>query len=81
MFNYVRLSDGGPRRLQGPRSEVEITARIAVDVLGDEGPIDWQSMRDTGRIRQAIAKVAPGFEEGALRPSLHRYHLRPEVAR
>ncbi|MEX2175679.1 MAG: molybdopterin dinucleotide binding domain-containing protein, partial [Pirellulaceae bacterium] len=25
--------------------------------------IDWQSMEDTGRIRQAIAKVVPGFEQ------------------
>jgi anaerobic selenocysteine-containing dehydrogenase len=132
MFNYVRLSDGGPRRHQGPKSEVEIIAHLADRVLGDEGrgtgdkghkaengeplsddpsnpspsgrgkgegepaqsvslastlfpkerehpaspnhqpraarhspppaPIDWKSMRDTGKIRQAIAKVVPGFE-------------------
>ncbi|MCC9608860.1 FdhF/YdeP family oxidoreductase [Blastopirellula sp. JC732] len=61
MFNYVRLSDGGPRRLQGPLSEVEVIARIASDVLGNAGPIDWQSMQDTGKIRDAIAKVVPGF--------------------
>ena len=29
MFNYVRLSDGGPRRHDGPRSEVEVIADIA----------------------------------------------------
>ena len=29
MFNYVRLSDGGPRRHEGPRSEVEVIAHIA----------------------------------------------------
>ena len=28
MFNYVRLSDGGPRRHDGPRSEIEIIAEI-----------------------------------------------------
>jgi len=61
MFNFVRLSDGGPRRHAGPRSEVELIADIAHRVLGD-GPIDWQSMCDTGRIRQAIAQVVPGFD-------------------
>ena len=38
MFNYVRLSDGGPRRHEGPRSEVEITAQIAECVLGGSTP-------------------------------------------
>ena len=64
MFNYVRLSDGGPRRHEGPRSEVEIIADVAQQTLG-AGPVDWQSMQDTGRIRQAIAKVIPGFEKVA----------------
>jgi anaerobic selenocysteine-containing dehydrogenase len=32
-------------------------------VLNSSGPIDWQSMRNTGRIREAIAKVIPGFEK------------------
>jgi molybdopterin-dependent oxidoreductase alpha subunit len=63
MFNFVRLSDGGPARLPGPRSEVEVISVIADRVLGGKTPIDWQSMRDTGHIRQAIAKVVPGFEK------------------
>ena len=62
MFNYVRLSDGGPSRLEGPRSEVEVVAELGHRVLG-AGPIDWQSMQDTGRIREAIAQVVPGFEK------------------
>ena len=62
MFNYVRLSDGGPRRHEGTRSEVEVIADLAHRVMG-EGPIDWQSMQDTGRIREAIAQVVPGFEK------------------
>ncbi len=33
MFNYVRLSDGGPRRHEGPRSEVEVIAAIAERVF------------------------------------------------
>ena len=63
MFNYVRLSDGGPRRHAGPRSEVEVIAHIAQAVIGNSAPIDWQAMADTGRIREAIAAVVPGFEE------------------
>jgi len=63
MFNYVRLSDGGPQRHAGPRSEVEVIARIAGAVLGESVPIDWQTMADTRRIREAIAAVVPGFEQ------------------
>ncbi|HZN32288.1 MAG TPA: molybdopterin-dependent oxidoreductase [Pirellulaceae bacterium] len=83
MFNYIRLSDGGPRRHAGPRSEVEIIAEMGERVLdsspgyppGGSAPrdadltrsaratIDWASMRSTGKIRQAIAKVVPGFAQ------------------
>jgi molybdopterin-dependent oxidoreductase alpha subunit len=62
MFNLVRLSDGGPARHLGPKSEVEVIATIAQRVLG-AGAIDWNSMQHTGRIREAIAKVVPGFEK------------------
>ena len=64
MFSYVRLSDGGPRRHEGPRSEVEIIAELAQGVLGTDatGPIDWRQMRSTRRIRETIAAVVPGFE-------------------
>ena len=98
MFNYVRLSDGGPARHAGPKSEVEVIASIAAGVAGrnvapgsagglnprdgvqsngvstpGRSPglngrdgleaIDWQSMQDTGRIRDAIAAIVPGFEK------------------
>ena len=73
MFNYVRLSDGGPRRLAGPRSEVHVIATLAERLQTHQptasstatslGAIDWKSMQNTGCIRQAIAKVVPGFEQ------------------
>ncbi|MBI1347204.1 FdhF/YdeP family oxidoreductase [bacterium] len=63
MFNYVRLSDGGPARLEGPKSEIEVIATMARGVLGDSGPIDWKSMQATNRIREAIAQVVPGFDK------------------
>jgi molybdopterin-dependent oxidoreductase alpha subunit len=62
MFNYIRMSDGGPRRHAGPLSEVEIIADIAERTLA-LGPIDWASMKNTGKIRSAIAAVVPGFEK------------------
>jgi molybdopterin-dependent oxidoreductase alpha subunit len=63
MFNYVRLSNGGPRRLAGPKSEVEVVAELAESVLGRGGVIDWRAMKETGRIREAIAAIVPGFEK------------------
>jgi molybdopterin-dependent oxidoreductase alpha subunit len=63
MFNYVRLSDGGPRRHEGPRSEIEVIATLARAVLGDSGPIDWSDMQRTSRIRQAISRIVPGYDK------------------
>lgn len=63
MFNYVRLSDGGPRRLPGPRSEVEVIATIGERLLPDAAGIDWQAMRETATIRHWIGAVVPGYEK------------------
>ena len=63
MFSFVRLSEGGPSRHVGPRSEVEVVASIAGRVLGDQGPIDWKAMQEHKTIRQAIGAIVPGFEE------------------
>jgi molybdopterin-dependent oxidoreductase alpha subunit len=62
MFNYVRLSDGGPPRHQGPRSEVSVIADLAGRVLGRKAPIDWKALEDHRNIRRIIAKVVPGME-------------------
>ena len=63
MFNFVRLSDGGPRRVPGPRSEVEVIATIGSRLLPDARGIDWDAMRETATIRHWIASVVPGFEQ------------------
>ena len=71
MFNYVRMSDGGPQRHGGTRSEIDVIATIAAQVLtnghaaGSASPLDWPAMRNTTQIRQAIARVVPGFEKMA----------------
>ncbi|MBC8286970.1 MAG: FdhF/YdeP family oxidoreductase [Nitrospinae bacterium] len=61
MFSFIRLSDGGPKRYSGPRSEVKIIAEIARRVLGDS-ELPWESMSHTGNIREIISSIIPGFE-------------------
>ncbi len=63
MFNLVRLSDGGPARHVGPRSEVATIADMAGRVMESNRPIDWHGMQSTNRIREAIAAIVPGFEQ------------------
>ncbi len=63
MFNYVRLSDGGPARHDGPRSEIDVIASLACEVLGAGGPVNWTALQSTGKIREAIAAIVPGFEK------------------
>lgn len=63
MFNYVRLSDGGPPRLEGPRAEIDVIAAIAEKLFESGGPIDWSSMREYQSIRHAISKIIPGYEK------------------
>jgi len=76
MFNYVRLSDGGPARHHGPRSEVAVIAQLAADVLGTGGPVDWRVMQSTGRIREAIARVVPGLEKiGGIDRTKEEFHI------
>ncbi len=62
MFNFVRLSDGGPSRLDGPKSEVEIVCTLAEGILPAGGPIDWRALREHRQIRELIARIVPGFE-------------------
>jgi molybdopterin-dependent oxidoreductase alpha subunit len=63
MFNYVRLSDGGPARLDGPRGEAEVIAALAARALGDKSPVDWEALKRHCHLRQMIGQVVPGFEK------------------
>ncbi len=62
MFNYVRVSNGGPKRHDGPRSEVGVIASIARAVLGDNSPVDFHALEQHASIRDVIANVIPGYE-------------------
>lgn len=76
MFNYVRLSDGGPARFEGLRSEVAIVADLGKRLLGDDSPIDWPLMQQHGKIREAISKIIPGYDEiGAIEQTRKEFHI------
>ena len=60
MFNYVRLSDGGIRRLANVRSEVAILADLGERLLPDP-PLDFKQLRQHKSLRQAIAATVPGM--------------------
>jgi molybdopterin-dependent oxidoreductase alpha subunit len=59
MFSYVRVSDGGPARLEGPRSEVEILASLGDLVMGAGGALDWKALHRHDEIRKLIARLIP----------------------
>jgi molybdopterin-dependent oxidoreductase alpha subunit len=63
MFNYVRLSDGGPPRLVGPRSEVEVVSSVASRLFSATSPIDWKALAQHREVRKAIAQIVPGYEK------------------
>jgi len=63
MFNYVRLSDGGPSRFEGPRSEVEVIASIGERVLGERSPVDWKELRRHCHLPQMIGHITPCDEK------------------
>ncbi|MCA9026563.1 MAG: FdhF/YdeP family oxidoreductase [Planctomycetaceae bacterium] len=75
MFSFVRLSDGGQARYAGPRSEVSLLTALGQRVLGDDCPIDWQSLESHDAVRQLIADLIPGYEPiadiGATKKEFH----------
>ncbi|SOE23598.1 oxidoreductase alpha (molybdopterin) subunit [Spirosomataceae bacterium TFI 002] len=62
MFNFVRWSDGGIERIKNAKSEVEIIATIAKDVV-PKTKLDFAAYLDHKNIRNAIAVTIPGFEK------------------
>ena len=76
MFNYVRMSDGGPLRYDGPRAETDIIADVASRVLGATSPVNWDELRRHERIRSAIAATIPGYEKvGRIDESKEEFHI------
>jgi anaerobic selenocysteine-containing dehydrogenase len=61
MFNYVRLSDGGIRRLDNVKPETVILCNIAKALL-PHSRIDWEAFKSHPKVRAVIAKTVPGME-------------------
>jgi molybdopterin-dependent oxidoreductase alpha subunit len=62
MFNYVRMSDGGIRRLDNVRPESRILCELGQAVLGSE-PVDFNALRDHKHLRQIMSRVVTGMEQ------------------
>ncbi|MCA9095843.1 MAG: molybdopterin-dependent oxidoreductase, partial [Planctomycetaceae bacterium] len=62
MFSFVRLSDGGRPRYEGPRSEVSLLTHLGQKVLDRNSPIDWKRLERHDSIRELIGELIPGFE-------------------
>jgi molybdopterin-dependent oxidoreductase alpha subunit len=63
MFNYIRLSDGGPARHTGPKSEVSVLTTLGQRVLGVNGAVDWKELESHQAVRQLIARLIPGLDK------------------
>src|SRR5262249_19996836 len=75
-FNVVRRSDGGPSGVDGPRSEVDLIASVAYQVLGDASPVDWRKLKRHCHVRELIAKIVPGFEGvGTIDQTKKEFHI------
>ncbi|HEY6130473.1 MAG TPA: FdhF/YdeP family oxidoreductase [Halioglobus sp.] len=61
MFNYVRLSDGGIKRLDNVKPEVEIICELANRLI-PAGTLDFNEFKKHDTIRHAIARIVPGME-------------------
>jgi anaerobic selenocysteine-containing dehydrogenase len=80
MFNYVRMSGGGKARYQGPRSEVEVIAAAAREVLGAGHAVDFAALESHEAIRGLIAGVIPGYAKiGAIGTTAREFHVEGRV--
>jgi molybdopterin-dependent oxidoreductase alpha subunit len=61
MFNFVRLSDGGPKRIKSLMSETEIISKIGSKMFSTS-PINWEEMKNHQNIRHLISQTIPGME-------------------
>jgi molybdopterin-dependent oxidoreductase alpha subunit len=79
MFNYVRLSDGGIRRLDNVRPESWILGEIGQRLL-PHSPIDFKAFSAHSRVRDAIAAIVPGMEQLAdIDVAKREFHIKHRV--
>ncbi|WDR05311.1 FdhF/YdeP family oxidoreductase [Devosia rhodophyticola] len=79
MFNYVRLSDGGIKRVGNVRPESQILCDIGARILPN-GPIDFAAFSQHRKVREAIAAIVPGMEQlGDIDVAKKEFHIRYRV--
>lgn len=62
MFSFVRMSEGGKPRHDGPRSEVSVLTDLGRRLFGDDGPIRWSTFESHAAVRKLIGDLIPGYE-------------------
>ncbi len=62
MFNFIRLSEGGKLRHEGPRSEGNVIAEVVARVF-EGSSVPWIELNKNGSIRELIGEIVPGFEK------------------
>lgn len=79
MFNYVRLSDGGIKRLDNVRPETVILCDLAAQLI-PESPIDFAAFKQHSKVREAIAQIVPGLEQLAdIDVAKREFHIKNRV--
>jgi anaerobic selenocysteine-containing dehydrogenase len=79
MFNYVRLSDGGIRRLDNVRPESWILGEIGQRLL-PKSPINFKAFSAHSKVREAIAAIVPGLEQLAdIDVAKKEFHIKHRV--
>ena len=79
MFNYVRLSDGGIKRLENVRPESWILGEIGQRLLPGS-PIQFKAFSAHSKVRDAIAAIVPGLEELAdIDVAKQEFHIKHRV--
>ena len=78
MFSFVRLSSGGPPRVNAARSEVSILVEIARRVLGDSipGSLNWSDLHSHSAVRKLITELIPDLEQvGDIDQTKREFHI------
>ncbi|MEM8563880.1 MAG: FdhF/YdeP family oxidoreductase [Pseudomonadota bacterium] len=79
MFNYVRLSDGGIKRLQGPRPEAHILCQLGKRMLPDKEVL-FQEFESHSNVREAIAATVPGMQQlASIDVAKQEFHIKGRV--
>lgn len=79
MFNFVRLSDGGIRRLDNVKPESWVICRIAQSALPDS-PINFTEFESHRTIRAAIAKILPDLADlASIDVAKKEFHIKRRV--